>query len=155
MQIDNSLKLGWNKQDLVLITNFPYSYKDVKATVIDYELFVNTEGKTLTSSVVYELLDRKVIGEGELWWFHELHVFQLKPFESDAIKLEGMTAGFIDFGSFFFRKDSNKLFEWIRNRTYRLNSDEATALTSLSKTNYRNINTMYKKLKLAKMFKHL
>ena len=101
--------------------------------------------------------------EVELCWYHDLDVFQLRQLEGSEIDLEGTTAGFmldgsgkLDTGSFFFRKYSNKIFEWIRNRSCRLHTDEKTALMSLTTTNYRNINSMYKRLskKSAKIFKH-
>lgn len=145
-QIADSLSLGWNNKDIILVTNFPYEFKDVRAKVVN---------KSLTSAVIYELLNQEIIGEGELWWFHDLDVLQTRPFTGHEIELDGTGAGFVDFGNFFFRKGSKKLFEWIRNRALRLRSDEATALMTLSETNYRNINTMYKKLKLVKMFKQL
>ena len=28
IQIDNSLDLGWKKEDILLVTNFPYEYND-------------------------------------------------------------------------------------------------------------------------------
>lgn len=151
-QIDNSLKLGWKKEDIIFLTNFPYEYHGVKAMVID--------DKTNKAGAIFHLLDQKIVKEGELWWYHDLDVFQRRPIKSSEINLDGTTAGFIDygqnkfyFGSFFFRKGSEKLFEWIRNRAARLDTDETAALASLSTANYRNINTMYKKLKLVKLFK--
>lgn len=138
-QIDNSLKLSWKKEDIIFLTNFPYEYHGVKAMVID--------NKANKADVIFHLLEQRIVKEAEIWWFHDLDVLQLHPIKGSEIDLEGTTAGFIDFSSFFFRKGANKLFEWIRNRAIRRNTDESAALTSLAQTNYRNINTMYKKLK--------
>jgi hypothetical protein len=133
-QIENSLKLGWKKEDIVIIKT--------------------VASKAAVSCTIYDLLIQGEIKEGEVWWYHDLDFFQTKPFNASEIDLEGGTAGFLDLGenkfdlkNFFFRKGSNKLFEWIRNRANRLNGNEQLALKSLAETNYRHINSMYIKLK--------
>ncbi len=146
-QINNSLKLGWKKKDIILITNFPYEYQSIKSTVLD-----DTSGN---SNVIFNLLTQGVVKEAELWWFHDLDVFQLRPMDSSQVDLQDYVAGFADNGtgkldttSFFFRIDSERIFGWIRNRAIRLRSDEATALATLVAENYRDINSRYIKLKL-------
>ena len=167
-QIDNSLSLSWKKKDIILITNFPYEYQGVKTVVLDDGIFQGINEKAHKSNVIFHLLDQGIVKEAELWWYHDLNVFQLKPLDSSQIDLEDTFAGFmddgtnkqslrssqdlkLDTGSIFFRKESDKIFEWMRNRTIRLRSDEAAALMSLTETNYRNINTKYKKLDGKKM----
>lgn len=150
-QIDNSLELGWKREDIVFVTNSPYEYNGVKATVVD---------STSRADAILYLLEQGVVKEGELWWAHDLDIFQLQPIDSSQIDLEDATVGFmddgthnLDTGSFFFRTDSHKVFEWMRNRARRRQSDEATALMSLVATNYRNINTMYRKINVSKLMK--
>lgn len=161
-QIDNSVSLGWKKEDIIMVTNFPYEYQVVKSTVLDDGLFRDINDNAWKTNAIFQLLQQDIVKEAELWWYHDLNVFQLRPIDSSQIDLEDTTASFIDNGtgklntsSFFFRKESDKLFEWIRNRALRRHTDEAAALESLSETNYRNINIMYKRLKLVKIFKQL
>ena len=144
MQIDNSFELGWKKEDIILVTNFPYDYRGVETMVIDV---------SSRTDAIISLLEQGVVQEAELWWFHDLDVFQLHPMDSSQIDLEDTMAGFTDdgphgfnIGSFFFRKDANKVFEWMRNRACRRGTDEATALASLAAENYRNINAKYTRL---------
>jgi hypothetical protein len=72
--------------------------------------------------------------------------------------LEDATAGFIfsqgypHMENIFFRKGSNKIFEWIINKSRRHHGDPATALKLLAKENFRGFNTMYKKLEPLKIF---
>ncbi len=147
-QINNSLKLGWKEEDILLITNFPYEYKKVKSMVLD--------DKTNKSDVIFHLLTQGIVKEAELWWFHDLDVFQLRPIDSSQIDLKDTTtagftdnsAGKLDFGSIFFRKDSEKIFEWTRNRARKFRGDESAALDSLVKENYHHINSKYIKLNL-------
>ncbi len=144
-QINNSLKLGWKKEDILLVANFPYEYQGVKAMVL--------VDKVNKADVIFHLLIQETVKEAELWWYHDLEVFQLHPMDSSQIDLEDTTAGFtdngtgkLDLGSFFFRKWSDKLFEWTRNRARKFRGDESAALDSLVNENYRNINTMYNRL---------
>lgn len=146
-QIDNSLKLGWKAEDIVLITNFPYEYKQVKSMILD--------NKTNKSDCIFHLLTEDLVKEAQLWWYHDLDVFQFKPMDSSQIDLEDMTVGFtendtneFDLGSIFFRKGSDKIFEWIRNRANKFGGDEEAALTSLATENYRGINNMYTSLNI-------
>ena len=152
-QIDNSLKLGWKKEDIILLTNFAFEYEGVKAVVVDESLFSNINYKAIKSNAIFQLLTQGAVKEAEIWWYHDLDVFQIRKVESTEIDLEDTLAGFmndssgkLDTGSIFFRKESDKIFEWIRNRTIRLKADEATALASLAAENYRNINFKYIKL---------
>lgn len=161
-QIDNSLELGWKPEDIIIVTNFPYEYKGVKSMVLDDSLFRNINDKASKSNIIFCLLNQGVVKEGELWWSHDLDVFQLRPIDSSQIDLEDATAGFtdddtnkFDTGSIFFRKESDKIFEWMRNVTCRLDTNETTALMALAEKNYRNINSKYIKLdgnKMATMF---
>ena len=78
------------------------------------------DDKANKSDVILQLLTQGAIKEAELWWCHDLDVWQLRPIDSSQIDLEDTTVGFtdnslgkIDTGSFFFRKDADKIFEWI------------------------------------------
>ncbi|MDO8619479.1 MAG: hypothetical protein Q7R49_06090 [Candidatus Daviesbacteria bacterium] len=142
-QIDNSLELGWKKEDIILVTNFPYEYKNVKSIVLD--------DKINKSDVIFHFLTQALVKEAELWWYHDLDVFQLQPMDSSQIDLEDTMAGFRNTDNFFFRKGSDKIFEWTRNRARKFRGDESVALDSLVNENYRNINSMYKRLDGKKM----
>ena len=152
-QIDNSFNLGWKKEDIVLVTNFPYEYGGTKAIVVN--------DKINNADIIVYLLVNGIVKEAEIWWYHDLDVLQLKPMDSSQIDFGDTVAGFtdngtdkLDTGNIFFRTDSEKLFEWMRNRAHRLRSDEATALSTLVDENYRNIGVLYKKIKLDEMFEH-
>lgn len=160
-QIDNSLRLGWKKEDIILLTNFPYEYKMVKTKIVDPNLYCSSNKNVQKSNVIYNLLNQNLVKENELWLYHDLDCFQLCPIDGSEINLQGGLVGFIendnskfDLNRIYFKKDSHKVFEWIRNRALRLHSSEAAALESLAAVNYRNINELFKKIKLDKMFTH-
>jgi len=160
-QIINSLRMGWKRADIVLLTDFPYKYKGVEAKIINPNLFRDSEYTVQKSNVIYHLLEEKMVHENELWLYHDLDFFQLHPIDGSEISLQGGLAGFVEDDSskfnlnrFFFRKGSHKIFEWIRNRALKLQSSEAVALASLVTTNYRNINSFLKRLKPSGIFDH-
>lgn len=161
-QIDTSLQLGWKNHDIVLLTNFPYEYKMVKAKTVDENLSSSSDNNIQKSNVIYNLLKQRMVKENELWIYHDLDCFQLYPIDGSEISLQGGFAGFIEDDNFkfnmnriFFKKDSDKVFEWIRNRALRLRTYEAIALSTLVVTNYRNINSLLKVFKPLGIFGHL
>jgi len=147
IQIDNSLSLGWEPKDIVLVTNFEYEYRNIKALVIgkgDYEVF--DQNKSSKIPIINRMFADGLI-EDELYWFHDVDAFQLVPFE---MKLE-KDAGFTNHGwskkwnagSFFFKKEARDIFERIWEVMGELNSNEQGALTYMWQNNTDGINSRY------------
>lgn len=76
IQIDNSLDLGWKKQDLILVTNFPYQYKGVKAITID-DTNYRRRGRGTDSKIasIVSLFKLGLITD-DVYWYHDLDAFQ-------------------------------------------------------------------------------
>ena len=156
IQIDNSIDLGWKREDIILVTNFPYEYNGVKARVIDDSHYCEHWGKSSKVSVIISLLKDGTVKPGELWWFHDFDAFQVHPITKEEIneQLDGLPTGFTDYGwqkkwntgSIFFKYGTEKVFEWLRNELYKLQTDEERALVSLTRKNYQNINGYIKRL---------
>jgi len=150
IQIDNSLDLGWKRKDIVLVTNFEYEYNGVKALVIDDSHYCEHWGKSSKVSVLIYLLKAGIVKPKELWWFHDFDAFQVHSILEEEIneQLGMLPVGFTDYGwqkkwntgSIFFKQGSVKVFEWIRNELYRLQTDEERALVALTRRNYQYIN---------------
>ena len=86
-QISNSLELGWNIKDIILLTNFDYEFKGVKA------IKANLNKKCLTGSKIFGmkfLFDNDMIGD-EIIWAHDLDAWQNVWFEAPEIKDVGIT----------------------------------------------------------------
>ncbi len=151
MQVDNSLKY-WRPKDILLITNLPFKYSGIKTILSD---------KHNKIEVIFSLLQEGRVKEGELWWYHDNDIFQMRKFKSWETILIGVDTGFVlsrthsPIQNIFFSKDSSKIFEWIINRSHRLRSDPETAFKSLADENYRGFNSRYKKLIPLKTFHHL
>jgi len=160
IQIDNSLDLGWKKKDIVLVTNFPYRYRGIKAMVVDDSYYCEHWNKSSKVKVIIHLLKSGIVKPKELWWFHDFDAFQTYRITEKELDLGYAVVGFTDYGwlkkwntgSIFFKKNSVKVFEWLRNELYKLQTDEERALTSLTKRNYKYINSYYKRLNVSYNF---
>lgn len=147
IQIDNSLSLGWDPKDIVLVTNFPYEYRGVKAIVIGegkYEVF--DQNKSSKIPIINRMFADGLI-EDELYWFHDVDAFQLVPFEMQLEKDAGFTnhgwSKKWNAGSFFFKKEARDIFERIWEVMGELNSNEQGALTYIWQNNTDGINSRY------------
>lgn len=141
IQIDNSLDLGWKKEDIMLVTNFPYEYNGVKSLVIpgdNYCIFSPTASKI--NSIVY-LFKEKLIKKGEIYWFHDLDAFQLSWISESELAMDKKTDILIpDFGrlpgwstgSFLFKYSSEDIFNWTRDLIYKYGTEEESALLILT-----------------------
>jgi hypothetical protein len=148
IQIDNTLSLGVNLEDIFLVTNFSYEYKNVSSTVVsDYSVF--DQNRSTKVLAINELFRKSLIDKDEIYWFHDHDAFQLVPFE---FKLEeGKDAAFTthgaydpvmwNAGSFFFNNRSQDIFLWIAEWMEKLGgTNEQRALTHMWKINFNDIN---------------
>ena len=123
IQIDNS-RLYWKREDIWLITNFPYEYNGIKARVVNDSLFCAFKPTVTKVNVILNLFHQRMIENGELYWFHDLDAFQLAPvivdFEEDmALTDYGVTTIRESYnnrwstGSWFFKKGARDIFRKI------------------------------------------
>jgi hypothetical protein len=151
IQIDNSLELGWDPKDIILVTNFPYEYRGIKPFIIDggYCDFEIPATKTMTVGYLFEI---DFFGE-DLYWAHDLDAFQLESITEEELGLDGLDGGFNDYcripqwqlGSFFFRKAMKDVFIEVGKRI-RPGVNDEFALVELTNENFNNINARIKKL---------
>jgi len=85
-QIENSLEVGWDLKDIILLANFDYKFMGVKA--------INTSlnKKCLTGSKMYGmryLFDNNLVND--VIWAHDLDAWQNVPFYCPDFKDIGIT----------------------------------------------------------------
>ncbi len=115
-QIDNSIFLGWDPSDIVILTNLPFSYKNI--TIIPSK-FICTYNKYFNKLLgIWELLHEGLITED--FWFHDFDDWQLKPFSFP--KFEGYVGAckYINFtqwntGSLFIKSQSLPFWQLCRD----------------------------------------
>jgi hypothetical protein len=135
IQIENSLELGWKSEDIMLVTDFPYEYGEVKSYVVTGDFNAADGNRSSKILVINQLFEDKVIDD--LFWFHDHDAFQLEPMrEPDLLGAVGgfTTEGWADSwnaGSFFFTKKAKDLFDKIYQTMMEGETNEQKALTYL------------------------
>jgi len=160
IQIDNSLDLGWKKEDILLITNFPFSYNGVKATVLEGDLYCPFRPLSTKTLTVSYLLEKGMVEKGHVYWVHDFDAYQVHPFRESELSLDNAHVGFTDYGwspkwcmgSYFFNSEAKDLFGWIKETIYTHEAEDERALSSLTKNNTNNINDSIKKLNITYNF---
>jgi len=164
IQIDNSLELGWKREDILLVTNFPYEYNGVKSVVVGDENYcAHSVGTPSKINVILTLFDLGLIGD-DLYWFHDFDAFQL---EDVNIELDDKKIALTDYGitnmnkgrngrwstgSIFFKKGSRDVFEWIKTAVYKYEKNEEVALLALTRHNKHHIIDRIDKLNITYNF---
>ena len=76
-QVDNSLRLGWKAEDIVICTNLDFEYKGITIIKMKEECKFNKYFNKQFG--IWELLDRKLITEP--FWFHDFDDWPLEYFD--------------------------------------------------------------------------
>jgi hypothetical protein len=153
VQIENSFQLGWKKQDIMLITNFPWEYGPIKTKVLtDIEFFEPIPQASKINAIV-KLFEKGIIKDREIYWFHDLDAFQLEKITISELKLDNFDMALTDYGrmprwstgSIFFKKSAYDIFKKIKKTMYKDKTDEERALYRLTESDIR-IRKRIKKL---------
>jgi len=145
VQIDNSLDLGWKKEDLVLATNFDYEYNGVKSILVSDSNYCLHNPHSTKTNVILELFDRGLIGD-DLYWVHDLDVYQLEVMDVDMGMADMALTDYgrmprVNCGSIFFKKGARDIYGWMKEIMYRFKTDEENALMALMTNNIYWTNT--------------
>lgn len=152
IQIDNSFRLGWKKEDIILATNFDYSYRGVKSLVVPDSCFFAHRPKASKILVICYMFEHGMIDDS--FWCHDLDAYQLQTLSPD---FEGKELAIPSYnsdpyltswngGSFFFRPNAKDVFTQLKRIMDKTGAAEEIALLYLTKRNTKDINSKYKML---------
>lgn len=158
VQIDNSFSLGWKKEDIIFVTNFPYKYNGVKAIVAGDEHYCAVRPRSIKTAIIPFLIDEGIIEKGKLYWNHDFDAYQNARFSEAELGLDNFDAGLTDYGwkerwcmgSFFVRDTSKDIFALAKPIIYKDIEDE-TAMVQLT-TEDESINKRCKRLNITYNF---
>ena len=159
VQIDNLLSLGWKPKDIMIVTNFDYTYQDIKTLVLGDENYCQHHPTVSKIYTIITLLKKGLI-KSEIYWLHDFDGYQLHPVTKKSFKLGNADFALTDYGrmpnwstgSIFFKKSSKDIMEWIKQTTDKYHTDEETALSMLTRQNFQEINSRIKKLNISYNF---
>lgn len=163
VQIDNILDLGWKKEDIILVTNFPYEYCGVKAIDMGDDVCYLLEHWQNKIVGILFLFEQGLISSNELYFCHDFDHYQLHPITKSEIELALGTAdmGVTDYGrmprwhmsSLFFKSSSRDIFELIKKTVYEYKiRNEEDALFMLTENDPDGLGRRIKKLNITYNF---
>lgn len=143
IQIENSLALGWKKEDLMLVTNFDYQYGEIKAIALKDVEFFERKPQASKINAIVKMFDQGMIQDKKLYWFHDLDAFQLQPLTESELDLRNADMALTDYGVIprwstgviFFKKESVDIFKEIQDIMYRFKINEEFALGKITRNN--------------------
>jgi hypothetical protein len=156
IQIDNSLDLGWKKEDIILVTNFEYEYGGVKSTMVSDEVYCDFRPLSTKTLAVNHLLENGMINKDELYWVHDLDAYQLEVITEEELELGDKDLGLNDYGwsakwclgCYFFKEHAKDIFKLLRDTIYEHKLEDERALVALTRRNTNNINYRIKTLNI-------
>jgi len=143
-QIENSIRLGWKPEDIVLATNFDLEYMGVKAYILDevcdYSQFFHKQYATL------ELMKKGILDTNI--WYHDIDAFQLTEFEFPKFDEEWGTCVYpggdghsCQCGVMYLKPTTIDIFEdmvgKMKNKEFGTHDDEVVI------RNYVKLNSLY------------
>jgi hypothetical protein len=148
VQVDHC-RLRWADEDIMLVTNFPYEFKGLKAIQVPDELFCEHRKRASKINVICYLIEQGILAEPA--WFHDFDAYQEADFPD---VLGSKEAAFTDYGfnemwntgSFFFQPSFLDAFKLIRKTMNRRRINEEQALKRITDANVDNVNDRYVKL---------
>lgn len=89
-QIENSINLGWDKKEIIIITNFRFEFMGVKTHKINLNKHCLTGSKMWALDYIFAN-DYYIDHEHEIWWAHDLDAWQNITFVPPKFKDVGIT----------------------------------------------------------------
>lgn len=140
VQIDNSISLGWKKEDILFITNYEYEYNGVRAVLVGDENYYAPRPRSIKTAIIPVLIEQGIIEEGNLYWNHDFDAYQLNAIKENELGLEGADVGLTDYGwrerwcmgSYFFKHSSKDIFQSAKDIIYK-NIEDEDAIMELTK----------------------
>jgi len=132
-QIDNSLNLGWDIKNIILLSNFDYSFKDVKAQKIDFS------DNCLTGSKMYgiQYVLRNGLCGDEIVWSKDVDAWQNIWFDPPEMKDVGIctySSSKFNGGSVFWKKSAEDIIDAILEELNKGKAKEEPTINELLKS---------------------
>lgn len=156
IQIDNSLDLGWKKEDILLATDFPFEYNGVRSLDVPNDIYYEFDKNANKSAVIIYLLTEGIIKQQEIYWCHDFDAYELNKIDEAELGLSDFDMGLVhylykpewSFSNIFFKESAKDILELLDNtirvRPWKSRNNEKT-LTWLIRKGKIGINR-YKKM---------
>ena len=162
IQVDNMLYFGWKKEDIILVTNFPYEYSGVKAIIAPDNLYYPFDYTLAKITGIVFLFEQGLISD-EIYFCHDFDHYQLESIAESEIKrkLGKADMGATDYGRMprwhlsciFFKKSAGDIFKLLIETVIKLQDhNEEDTLLMLTENNTNGIKKRVKRLNITYNF---
>lgn len=142
IQIDNSLRLGWKPQDIIVATNFPWEYNGVTTLEVSSGLYCDFRPLSTKTLVVTYLLEMDFLPRHGITWVHDWDAYQVAKFPDMAFGGAQFMAAFPTYGwsrkwalgSYFVKGNARWLMQRLRQVIYEYRAEDERALGRLVKS---------------------
>jgi len=149
IQIENSLHY-WDRDDIMLCTNFPYEHMGVKSTVILDDMHSDLSCCVIKVNVIVYLLELGILKDTA--WFHDTEAWQVASLDVELEKNIGLT----DYGwskkwnggSMFVKPESLEMLRMWKRAIHKHRTDDERALMKLTETNVDDINSHIQRMNI-------
>lgn len=137
------IQIDWGT-DIMLVTNFPYEYKGVKAFQVEDDCYYPPFNRATKVPVINRLFEKGVKGQ---FWFHDFDAFQIKAFPEMNYDFaitqygknsKGSPENKWNAGSFFFNENARDTFKEIESVMRENQIDEENALTKMFNEGFKD-----------------
>ena len=157
--IDNSLDLGWRREDMLLVTNFAFRYNGVRSARVHNDNFCACRPRSIKTSVIPHLVERGLVVKGELYWNHDLDAFQMNRFNGVEAELDGIDLGLVDYGwkprwcmgSYFFKESARDIFT-LASPVIHSNVEDEEAIQQLQNDNVNDFEARHRRMNITYNF---
>lgn len=160
IQIDNSLRMGWEPKDILFITNFPFEYQGIKTLVLGNEHYCQVMPRSTNTVLLPYLAEQGILEDGCVYWLHDIDAFQQEPITVHELGMKKVDVAMTTYGwspkwnlgSYFFRKAAVPMFTWVKQVVYDQELEDERAFRALVKANFNGIRKMFKTLNITYNF---
>lgn len=162
LQIDNSLELGWKKEDIILATNFEYEYKGIRSILVEDENYCDIGekyGYRVSSHIfiIDNLFRFGLIEKDQLYFYHDFDAYLQELIDEKELELGTADIAMTDYGwsnkwnlgVIFFKKSAQDIFSLLKNTIIKnKQGDEKsfmllTTTGQISQERYKKLNITY------------
>lgn len=159
IQIDNSIELGWKREDILLATNFDYEYNGVKSIVIGDESYCSHHWPATKIYTIVHLFKAGLI-KPDLYWYHDFDCFQLAPFADIETDMASVDMGLTNYGrmprlcsaSMFFRETAGDIFDRLKEKIDKSRTNEEDGIMRMINNNVETLGKRIEKLNITYAF---
>lgn len=144
IQIENSFRLGWKKEDILLVTNFNYKYLGVKSIIVGDENYYEPFKPANKIYALVALFNKGL--EKDLYWYHDLDCFQLNPLikpdlgEADIGVTQYGRMPRLCSASIFFKETAKDMFQHLKEEIAKRKMGEEEGLMRLKNIEPEYVN---------------